>query len=108
VFFQRLAEAPAVATAEGAYTLLVDTLNTVEDEMSGVPADPTQWETDGRLYPPQTDRRSQAPERPTVTRYRSFKHVTYIGPNGAIEITTTSREVVFRKAGADGKHVWEL
>jgi hypothetical protein len=107
-FFRRLAEAPAAANADDAYELLAKIMTAVEDEMSGVPDDPTRWQTDGRLYPPQNDRRSEAPGRPEIRRYRSLKHITYIGPNGAIEITTSKNDVVFRKPGADGKHVWQV
>lgn len=108
IFFQRLAEAPAATNADDAYELLVKIMTAVEDEMSGVPNDPSRWQTDGRLYPPMDDRQSEVPGSPEIRRYRSLKHITYIGQNGAIEITTSKNEVVFRKAGADGKHVWQL
>jgi hypothetical protein len=106
-FYARLAQSPAAADADNAYELLSRVLTAVEDEMSGVPADPSQWKSDGRLYPPQDDNRTQVIDRPDIRRYRQFKHITYIAANGAIEIATLSREVVFRKAGADGRHVWE-
>jgi hypothetical protein len=106
-FFERLAKAPAATNADDAYELLVRIMTAVEDEMSGVPADPTRWQTDGRLYPPLDDRRSEVPGHPEIRRFRSLKHITYIGPNGAIEVTTSKNDVVFRKAGADGKDVWQ-
>jgi hypothetical protein len=106
-FYARLAEVPAAKDADNAYELLSRVLTAVEDEMSGTPADPTQWKSDGRLYPPQDDNRTQVIDRPDIRRYRSLRHVTYIAANGAIEIATLRREVVFRKAGADGRHVWE-
>jgi hypothetical protein len=46
---------------------------------------------------------------PHVTRYRSIKHNTYIGDNGALEIRPIPEEndaALFSKAGADGRGVW--
>src|SRR5215469_18419778 len=86
LFYERLTAAPAAKTHEEAYALLCDTLNAVEDELSGVPYDPSSWQTDGRLYPPQSDRVYAVPEFPGVLRYGSFKHDTYVGKNGAIEV----------------------
>ena len=105
--FRRLAAAPPAISAIEAKLLLDNTLNAVEDELTGVPFDPSAWATDNRMYPPQEDSRRVVPGRDDVARYRSRSHNTYIGANGAIEITSVdTREVLFKKAGADGNHVW--
>ena len=107
LFFIRLAESPAAATPEEAYQLLCDTLNEVEEEHSGVPFNPDTWRSDGRLYPPQLDSIRSVPDIPSAKCYRSKGHDSIIGPNGAIEIRTRAGEVLFTKAGADGKKVTE-
>ena len=108
IFYARLREAAPAQSHDEAYALLCDTLNAVEDEFSGVPNNPTNWKTDGRLYPPQKDRVYAVSGFPEVLRYNSFKHDTYISSNGAIEVKIISTsEVQFTKAGANGKGVWE-
>ena len=106
-FLRRLREADPVSSAEEALELLSNILNGVEDEMTDVPLDPTRWQTDGRMYPPQSDSRRTVAERSNVARYRSRAHNTYIGDNGAIEIVEIDGPVIFQKAGANGKHVWQ-
>ena len=104
--FKRLAAAPAARSAPEAKLLLDSILNTVEDELTGIPFDPSSWKIDNRLYPAQEDSRRPVPGYPDIARYRHRSHNTYIGANGAIEITSNAGEVLFAKAGADGKHVW--
>jgi hypothetical protein len=109
IFFERLDEAPPASTHEVAYELLCDTLNSIEDEFNDVPFNPDNWQTDGRMYPPQPDRAYEVDGHPHLTRYKSFKHNTYIGDNGAIEVRSFPEEtVLFSKQGADGRGVWEL
>jgi len=81
LFYERLQAAPAASTQDESYALLCDTLNEVEDEHSGVPNNPLNWLTDGRLYPPQTDRVYAVDGFPEVLRYNSFRHDTYIASN---------------------------
>lgn len=108
LFYQRLQAAPAAGTRDQSYSLLCATLNAVEDEQSDVPNNSQNWQTDGRLYPPQTDRVFAVDGFPEVFRYNSFKHDTYIASNGAIEIRVIATGAVdFTKAGANGKGVWE-
>ena len=83
------------------------TLNAVEDELTSIPYDPSQWRSDGRLYPPQKDNMLET-GGPQVGGFRSFRHRTLIGLNGAIEIRETSGRIVFAKPGADGKFVTDL
>lgn len=104
----RLVRAAASASAEEAYALVAEILNQVEDELSGVPFDPSSWKTDGRLYPPQEDNRHLVLGHPLVNRYRSVAHNLFIGSNGAIEIQTVRGDVLLQKAGADGRHIWQI
>ena len=102
-FFRRLAAAPPAADHDEAMRQVADILNEVEDEMTSIPYDPTFPLNDGRMYPPQPDSKRAVPGRTDVTRYRSKRHSTLIGENGAIRIIDHgSGDVVFVKPGADG------
>ncbi|HEX3578437.1 MAG TPA: hypothetical protein VHY33_07725 [Thermoanaerobaculia bacterium] len=105
-FLRRLRWAAPASNAVEAFELIAHTLNAVEDEFSGTPFDPSAWQTDGRLYPPQIDSKRVVPGRPDVTRYRSRSHNTFIAENGAIEIQTIDGAVLLSKPGADGEGVW--
>ena len=109
-FFSRLAAAPAASTAADALALVNETLEAVEDEMSGMPNEPTLWASDQRLYPPEIDRSSPMPGVPEVTRYRTRAHNVFVANNGAIEIRREAKpalhgELVLRKAGQDGREL---
>jgi hypothetical protein len=107
VFLDRLAEALPAADAAAAKQLVDDTLNAVENELTDIPCDPSQWRTDGRMYPAQEDSASDVEGFPGVTSYRSRKHETLVRDNGAIEIRDAhSLEVMLSKPGRDGKGVW--
>jgi hypothetical protein len=99
--------APSAASESEALELIAVTLTAVEDELTDIAADPSRWMTDGRMYPPQTDSRRHVPQYTWVTRYRSRGHNTFIAQNGAIEIRRLDGDVLFRKAGRDGRHVWD-
>jgi len=106
IFVQRLMEARRAISAEDALMLLSTTLNAVEDEFTDILFDPSQWMSDGRMYPPQADSARDAPGRPDVTRYRSKAHNTFIAKNGAIRIEDlTGSLVVLSKPGNNGKEV---
>ena len=108
IFMDRLSRATASGSADEAYALVAGTLNQVEDEFSGVPFDPRNWKTDGRLYPPQEDNKHLVLGNPLVSRYRSVAHNLFIGANGAIEIHTVRGDVLLQKRGADGRYVWQI
>lgn len=106
-FFKRLADLPPLTDQPSARAALDETLNAVEDELSGVPFNPERWRTDGRMYPVQDDNAADVEGHPGVLAMRSRGHETFLAPNGAIEIReSTSDKVVFTKAGANGKGVW--
>jgi hypothetical protein len=105
-FLDRLAKATPASSHAEARDLLERTLNQVEDEYSGVPFDPNNWASDGRFYPPQDDKASEVERYPNVIVYRSKRHDTFIGQNGAIEIRGVDGTVELTKSGADGNGVW--
>lgn len=114
-FLRRLEQAPPCADLGSARALLDRTLNEVEDELSGVPYNPQNWRTDGRMYPVQDDNVRSVPGHPCVRRLVSLGHVTYVAENGALEVRVKDGSVdgprvgklVFEKPGNDGKGVWD-
>jgi hypothetical protein len=100
---RRLDGATAASSFDEAYRQLCDIVNAVEDEMTSVPYDPANWQTDGRLYPPQMDNMKELPGHPEVKRFRTRKHYVLIGPNGAIAIHDLAGNVILAKPGGDGK-----
>jgi hypothetical protein len=107
-FLRRLGSAPPASGFEEAYDQLCAVLNEVEDEMTSIPFNPDAWQTDGRMYPPQSDSLREVDQHPKVKRFRSRAHNTFVRENGAIEIQTApGAETLFTKPGADGKGVWE-
>lgn len=102
-FLRRLCNTPCASSFDEAYAQLCDILTAVEDEMTSIPCDPSKWQTDGRMYPPQMDSMKPVPGRPDMRRFRSKQHNTLIGDNGAIEIKTLSGDLVLFKPGADGR-----
>ena len=103
LFFERLQAAPPASSVDEALDLLARTLNAVEDEHSGVEYHPTPWKDDGRMYPPQEENRRTVPDRPSLRRYRSAKHNTFIGLNGSIRIQDLAGKVLLDKPGRDGR-----
>jgi hypothetical protein len=100
---RRLAAAPPPSSHEEAYRLLCDTIDAVEDEMTTTPNVPADYLTDGRIYPPQADRRYRVKGRPDLKRYASRGHNTFIRDNGAITIAAKDGTIALDKLGADGQ-----
>ena len=104
LFLSRLEAATPVGDGSEALALIGRVLNEVEDQFSGIPADPNRWESDGRMYPPQADNARTSPDSPEITVYRSRSHKTLIRSNGAFRIIEIrSREIIFEKAGTLGE-----
>ena len=92
-----------VASAAQALDLLADTLNQVEDELSGIPYQPEMWLNDGRMYPPRSDSAREIEGRPDLTRYRSRNHNIWIATNGTVLIQSIgSRTFELDIPGVDG------
>ena len=85
--------------------LLSSVLNEVEDELSDIPNSPHNWQSDGRMYPPQMDSARDVPGRSDLIRFRSRGHNTFVRENGAIEILDLQNSALFSKFGADGRGV---
>lgn len=107
-FFRRLLAAPRAGTLDEMYAQLCKILDEVEDELTGVPNNPMNWQSDQRIYPPQKDASRDVAGHTLVTRFRSRRHNTYIGENGSVEIVTLSGRIEVQKPGLDGRGVWEL
>jgi hypothetical protein len=96
------------STAEEVLQQLADIIKDVEDSLTAIPYDPSNWQNDGRIYPPQADNERDVPDRPGMRRYRARLHNVYIGENGSIEIQRLDGIVELAKPGADGRGVWDL
>ena len=110
--FRRMKLAPAPSSFDEAYRLLCRTIDQVEDELTGLPNEPARWRESGRLHAPQRDRMSSIANC-EVKRFDSLRHLTYIAPNGALEIRTKRLVsgailVHFSKPGGDGRSVSEV
>ena len=108
IFLKRMENATPAGSADEALNLLANVLNKVEDEFSDVPYNPHLWKTDGRMYPPQEDNVREVPDHPSLQRYRSVNHNTFIGKNGSIRIETVSGRVLLDQPGPDGKKAFDL
>lgn len=108
-FFSRLERQPPFSTLDQAYAALVATLEEVEDELAGIENNPSQWQVDGRLYPPQEDHWVPEAGFPGVVRMRTRGHYVLISAHGALEIQDVkTKAVLFSKAGSNGRKVWDL
>lgn len=103
---RRLEAADRCSSAEEARALLADTLNAVEDDLSGVAFNPDYPLDDGRMYPPKEDYRREVPGRPDVARYRSVKHSIYFSQDGAIRIEEAKgKTCLLNKPAANGRTI---
>jgi hypothetical protein len=108
VFASLRAESPA-ADHDEAMTMIAATLCAVEDEFSGIPYNPEEPGTDGRMYPPTERFRYLKWERPGARCYRQTAHATFVADNGAVEVRSRKAgelgPVLFEKEGKDGRKV---
>lgn len=104
-FLSRLLATESVDSEAAAVALITKTLTCVEDEMTDLPNKPANWQTDGRMYPPQMDQSRNVDSRPDLVRYRSRGHNTFFRDNGAIEIQDLEGHVLLSKPGKDGRGV---
>ena len=104
-FLSRLEAAENADSSVSALELIAETLTTVEDEKTDIPNCPENWQTDGRMYPPQDDHAREVEGRLDLIRYRSRGHNTFVRDNGAIEIRDLKGQILLSKAGKDGKGV---
>ena len=104
-FIRRLESAPAASSFDGAYEFVCNTINAVEDELTAIPYDPSKWQTDGRMYPPQIDNVRSVRGRKDVKRFRTRFHSLLIAENGAMQIWDVRGRLIFEKNGANGKGI---
>lgn len=90
------ASAPAQDQHE-AMELIASVSRQVENELSDIPDAPHEWQSDGRLYPPQKDSAREVASRTDLVRYRYRGHNTFIRNNGAIEVRDLLGTVVFQR-----------
>lgn len=106
VFISRLKAASPVATKTEAFALIAAVLDRVEDELSGIVANPANWRTDGRMYPPQEDNARDSVAPPGITIYRNRHHRTLLWKSGGFAIVEVrTGDVVVVKPGTDGMRV---
>lgn len=105
-FLKRLQNAPPVTTPHGAKHQMDAILDAVEDELTSLPNEPSQWRTDGRMYPPQNDRMRR--ERRSCV-WRARFHLVRIAENGALQILDLRTEhMLIDPRGADGRTATEV
>jgi len=74
LFVERLAGAEAAGTHDEAFELIRETLDGVEDEISGIASNPSAFQTDGRMYPPQADNARKVPGHPVSIQSTQHDH----------------------------------
>jgi hypothetical protein len=100
-FYRRLASLPPARSADEAFRQICDTLEQVEDELSGIPKrspPPPPEASDGRMYPPRDDKIQRAADGSIITETRRQR--VEIGTDGSICIRRKKLRVVeFAKPG---------
>jgi hypothetical protein len=92
-FYRRLKEQPRSTNADEALVRIGKTLCEVEDELSGIPAQPLGPQPnpfDGRMYPPHPLFVRRNPDGSLVAHQAS--HRVEIGANGSIKIFRVDRK----------------
>ncbi|MFD4392878.1 hypothetical protein [Streptomyces sp. NPDC058495] len=100
IVYQRLTALPPAKGPEEALRQLAETLDSVEDEYSGVPRNPDSGLAfDGRMYPPRADYVRQEEDGRLVAVTKG--NVIYAEPDGTLIITSRrTGEEVYRRPGA--------
>lgn len=107
-YFRRLSNATPAASFDQGYQMLCEIMTRVENELTGLPDDPTRWKEIDRMFPPGMDCMRSIPDS-AVKAFDHLRHVTYIASNGAIEIRKRrSIETKFSKRGSDGRSVVDV
>ena len=102
VFLDRLAAALPATNEQDALRIIGEVMNAVEDEMTDIPFDPSQWEVDGRMYPPQVDKRSPMAGMPGLYRYKTRRHWVIISDRGDVAIVhSVTKQTIFSAPGKD-------
>lgn len=98
-FYHRLDKASSAKSADEALKLVCDTLNQVEDELSGIPCKnppPSPSEPDGRMYPPQEDYTKRNNDGSITAKSKA--HTIDISSNGSITIINRrTKKIEFQK-----------
>ncbi len=128
--FKKLSKLPCAKTSLEAYRQLSELIKSTEDESTPYPWQPPQGKTEStkRLYATQPlNIYTNNTFYKGVSILLSKGHLVFIGRNGAIEVQTKAKnyktdptpygdrpfhqrpdaQVIFKKAGANGLHVWE-
>ncbi|MFE6225467.1 hypothetical protein [Streptomyces sp. NPDC057854] len=99
IVYQRLNALPPATGARDALRQLSETLESVEDDYSGVPKNPNPGLAfDGRMYPPRADYITEEDDGRLIAVTRG--NVIYAEPDGTLRITNKrTGEEVYRRAG---------
>jgi RHS repeat-associated protein len=99
VLYQRLGDLPAPTTADEALNQLNSTLVSVEDEFSGVAANPNPGlKFDGRMYPPREDFIVKEEDGGLTATTKG--NIIQISPKGSMKILSRSTgDVVYSRVG---------
>ena len=105
LFLAALNDALAAHDQASARELLADLLNRIEDAHSGVPNEPANWMTDGRMYPPQDDNK-KVTKVSGASLFHTKGHRVWFGDNGSIRLEVRrgpgKGHIELDKPGADG------
>jgi hypothetical protein len=101
-YYRRLKESPPASSATEGLELVINLLNEVEDELSGLPRTdppPSPGKPDGRMYPPLADYTARNSDGSILARTKA--HSINISADGSIQILNRrSQQVELEKTGA--------
>ncbi len=92
LLFDRLTQCEPATDCDEALALISALLREIEDQFSGIPYDPAEGGSDGRLYAPVEHYRRPKAERPGVRCYWQVAHATFLADNGAIGMRPRGRQ----------------